>query len=172
MIRSVVIATFLLAVVMLGMAGADAQAPSAAASPAVPQLPDMPEASLFLKESEVRAIEAALNGNFMPPELETQPEPVATTDAGAVEDTGEPKPYVPRRIRFSGMLYTSSESWIVWLNGKRLTPGRLLPEIVDIKVDRKEIHLKWSDHVLKKIISISLKPHQVYDIDTGILLPE
>ncbi len=77
-----------------------------------------------------------------------------------------------RIIRLSGVLYQTAEDWIVWMNGQKVTPENLLPEIVDIEVtDSSKVHLKWYDIGLNKVISITLRPHQTYDIPTNILLP-
>lgn len=76
-----------------------------------------------------------------------------------------------RVLKLAGLLYQAPGQWIIWLNGKRVTPDRLLPEIVDIDVNMSSVYLEWFDIGLNKVISITLRPHQVYDIETGILLP-
>ncbi len=79
---------------------------------------------------------------------------------------------VHRTIRISGVVYRAAEDWIVWMNGKKVTPDNLLPEIIDITVnDTSNVNLKWYDAGLNKVIAITLRPHQTYDITTGILLP-
>ncbi len=76
-----------------------------------------------------------------------------------------------RVLKLAGLLYQAPGQWIIWLNGKRVTPDRLLPEIVDIDVNMSSVYLEWFDIGLNQVISITLRPHQVYDIETGILLP-
>lgn len=76
-----------------------------------------------------------------------------------------------RRISLAGVVFRSSDDWVLWLNGYKVTPFALLPEIVEIKVNNDSVHLKWFDIGMNNIISISLRPHQTYDIVTGILLP-
>ncbi len=90
-------------------------------------------------------------------------------------EEGEVKPYYPpiptkRVISLSGVLYRKPGDWIVWLNGHKLVPGKKLPEIVDIKVERDRVHLKWFDIGMAKIIAITLRPHQTYDIVSGVML--
>ncbi len=76
-----------------------------------------------------------------------------------------------RVISLAGVLFRKHGDWIVWLNGQKVIPSQLLPEIVDISVSNDVVHLKWFDIGMNKIISISLRPHQTYDIVTGVLLP-
>lgn len=81
--------------------------------------------------------------------------------------------YIPPRrvITLSGVLFRKSGDWIAWINGQKILPKALLPEIVDISVSKDIVHLKWYDIGMNKIISISMRPHQTYDIVTGIMLP-
>jgi hypothetical protein len=82
-------------------------------------------------------------------------------------------PVIPARrlIILSGVVYRSDSDWVAWINGKRVTPRELLPEIIDISVKEDSVRLKWFDIGINNVISISLKPHQTYDIVTGVLLP-
>lgn len=76
-----------------------------------------------------------------------------------------------RVISLAGVVYRAPGDWIVWLNGKKMTPKDILPEVVEIKVSQDRVHLKWFDIGLNNVISITLRPHQTYDIVTGVLLP-
>jgi hypothetical protein len=88
------------------------------------------------------------------------------------EETPVVYPPIPtkRTIALSGVVYRGAADWIVWLNGHKLTPGRLIPEIADIRVERDRVHLKWFDIGMGKVIAITLRPRQVYDITSGVLL--
>jgi hypothetical protein len=111
--------------------------------------------SLFLTPSEITAIRLAKLGR-----------PASNVEVGGV--------VIPqhREISVSGVLYRSAKDWIVWMNGKKVTPKELLPEIVDIKVESSSrVRLKWYDAGLDSVIAITLRPHQTYDITSGILLP-
>lgn len=130
------------------------------------ELPDMPASSLFFTLQQLGQINQALIGIYMP--LFEQERSI-TGEGKGVGAEGVPIP--PRSIRLSGLLYSSPEHWMIWLNGFRVTPGHLLPEIINISVESQQVYLEWFDYVLNKVISIRMKPHQVYDIDTGILLP-
>lgn len=76
---------------------------------------------------------------------------------------------IDRKIRLSGIYYKDDGNWIVWLNGYKLHPRYLLKEIHRIDVKRDEIFLSWYDIGLNDVINIRMRPHQVYDIVTGIL---
>lgn len=80
---------------------------------------------------------------------------------------------VPQRriISLSGVVYRGQKDWILWLNGQKVTPAQMLPEIIDVQVAKDRVHLKWFDVGLNDVISITLRPHQTYDIVTGVLLP-
>jgi hypothetical protein len=115
--------------------------------------------SFFLTPSEITAIQLAQLGKPATPET---------------LDNGAPAPVIPqhRVISVAGVLYRSANDWVVWMNGKKVTPKDLLPEIVDIKVESSSrVRLKWYDAGLKSVIAITLRPHQTYDIASGYLLP-
>ena len=85
--------------------------------------------------------------------------------------TDKPIPQV-RTITLTGVLYKSENDWLIWLNGQKLNPKTLLQEIVDIEVFQdSSVRLKWFDIGLNGIIDITMRPHQKYDIVTGLLLP-
>lgn len=77
---------------------------------------------------------------------------------------------IDRKIWVSGIYYKSPQTWILWMNGYKLTPGYLLPEIRGIKVYQDRVELEWYDIGKNGIINITMQPHQVYDIVTGILV--
>jgi hypothetical protein len=115
--------------------------------------------SFFLSPLEIAIIQQALKG------VASNAATVSMATQGAV---------VPERrvIRVSGVVYRAPKDWIVWMNGHKVTPAKLLPEIVDINVkNSSEVDLDWFDAGLNRVISITLRPQQTYDITTGILLP-
>ncbi len=153
-------------------------AQDAMVAPAVPtaQVEDAPEPppirfespydyfdqSLMFSRSEILKIEAALAG--------IQNEAI---DDVSTEDPTETEISVPenRYIRLGGIAYSGDDRWMIWLNGQRVTPRNMLPQIVDISVQKNYIDLKWFDELLRKIIKIRLKPNQAYEIRTGVLIP-
>jgi hypothetical protein len=131
-----------------------------AAIPAIKLTPEELNApfsgSFFLTPAEIAAIKTAMAGSGM---------------MGGDISVAAPVPQ-HRVISVSGLLYRSPKDWIVWMNGQKVTPENLLPEIVDIKIDSSShMKLKWYDIGLDKVIAITLRPHQTYDIVTGVLLP-
>lgn len=76
-----------------------------------------------------------------------------------------------RTIRVAGVIYRDANDWTVWINGQKATPKNLPPEVVEIHVEQDKVRLKWFDIGLNGILSITMRPHQVYDIVTGIMLP-
>lgn len=109
--------------------------------------------SLLFELEQLRQIQYAVDGYVM--SLGKKEAPVPTT----------------RLIKLAGVIYKATDNWVIWLNGRRVTPDRLLPEIVDIRVRKDKVYLKWFDKGLRDVILITLKPHHTYDIGAGILLP-
>lgn len=150
----------LLSLIALSPAAAFAQAPPAAAVPpqqeAVAEAPKPPfRDSLLFSDLEVDTIRKALEGRAVQ----------STKNIESVELIP-----VDRKIWLQGIYYKSSKDWIVWMNGYKLTPYYLLPEIREIKVDNDRVYLEWYDIGKNGIIRLSMQPHQVYDIVTGILV--
>ena len=77
----------------------------------------------------------------------------------------------PREVALAGIVYLSAGDWTIWLNGQKVTPKRLPPEILDIKVRKNDVKLKWFDAYTNQIFPIKLKTHQRFNIDTRIFLP-
>lgn len=79
--------------------------------------------------------------------------------------------YAPRQITLSGLLYSSQDDWVVWLNGIRVTPDKKLKEIRSINVDKKLIEVQWFDAITDKVYPIRMRPHQKFDLDLQLFLP-
>lgn len=147
------------AIAAVAAVGATDAAPAdpAAASPPVVDLNTPFVQSFLFTPAELVALRRAAEGAV-----------VGAAVLGADNTT-----YIPPRrvISVAGIFLRAPGDWIVWLNGKKMTPKDLLPEVMDISVQRDRVHLKWFDIGLNNIISITLRPHQTYDIVTGVLLP-
>lgn len=85
-------------------------------------------------------------------------------------DMAKPPP-AARNIALSGIAYKASKNWTIWLNGQRVTPKAIPSEVLDLKVFREYIEIKWYDEYTNRIIPIRLRPHQRFNIDTRIFLP-
>lgn len=87
------------------------------------------------------------------------------------KDPAQRPPRGPREIALGGIVYVSSGDWTVWINGQKITPDRIPPEILDIHVHKDFIKLKWFDAYTNKIFPVKLRSHQRFNIDTRIFLP-
>ncbi|TAL35554.1 MAG: hypothetical protein EPN97_07215 [Alphaproteobacteria bacterium] len=76
-----------------------------------------------------------------------------------------------RRIALSGVVYKAADDWLIWINGQKVTPTVSMKEIYSIQVEREKVHLKWYDIGADKILDITMRPNETYDIVTGVLLP-
>ena len=127
--------------------------------------------SLMFTEEEIEAVKSGKTE-----ELPTDVAPVDETTQEVVEpefDPANPPPPIPlnRKITLGGILYRAEGDWIIWLNGQKLGPENLLPEIQGITVASDKVYLEWFDIGINGIIRLTLRPHQQYDIVTGLLLP-
>lgn len=80
-------------------------------------------------------------------------------------------PQGPRELAMGGILYNSKDNWTIWLNGIKITPKRIPTEVLDIRVEKDVVRLKWFDAYTNQIYPIKLKAHQRFNIDTRIFLP-
>jgi|GEM_PF-2737812 len=117
--------------------------------------------SLFLTPSEQSLLQEARLGftTRLPTDFEIQ-----QAEQGNI-------PMGPRELALGGIVYLSSGDWTIWLNSEKITPKNLPPEILDIKVRKNSIKLKWFDAFTNQIFPIKLRTHQRFNIDTRIFLP-
>ena len=118
--------------------------------------------SLMFTESEILKIQAALTG------LENEAIEGVSNEDPTSEELSVPE---NRFIRLGGIAFTTPDRWMIWINGQRVTPNNMLPEIVEIQVHKDYVDLKWFDELLRKIIKIRLRPNWAYEIRTGVLIP-
>jgi len=83
----------------------------------------------------------------------------------------EDRPRGIRELSLGGILYSATDSWIVWLNGQRVTPTAIPKQVIDIQVKKDFIELKWYDAFTNLIFPIRLQPHQRFNLDSRIFLP-
>ncbi len=76
-----------------------------------------------------------------------------------------------REISLGGIVLHGPNDWIVWLNKQRLTPGRLPPEIKEIRVYKDYVEMKWMDDEKRTIVPIRLRPNQRFNLDTMGFMP-
>lgn len=96
--------------------------------------------------------------------------PPDASELATAADQG-PKPRGHREISLGGIVYVNAEEWTVWLNNERITPKALPKEVLDIKVHRHYIELKWIDSYNNLIYPVRIRPHQRFNLDSRIFLP-
>ncbi len=77
-----------------------------------------------------------------------------------------------RDISLSGIYYKAQDDWVVWLNGQRIEPGETPQAVVEMTVQRDYVEIKWLDYYTNKIFPIRLRPHQIFNLDELVFLPE
>jgi hypothetical protein len=92
-------------------------------------------------------------------------------DANRLAASGARAPIGPREISLGGIVFSSGSDWVIWLNGQKITPTRIPPEILDIQVTKDVVRLKWFDAYTNQIFPIKLRTHQRFNIDSRIFLP-
>lgn len=85
-------------------------------------------------------------------------------------ENGTPPPVGPRELSLGGIVFVSADDWTIWLNKQKITPKRIPPEILDIRVRKDYVELKWFDAYTNQIFPIKLKTHQRFNIDARIFL--
>ena len=76
-----------------------------------------------------------------------------------------------RNISLGGILFTSENEWTIWLNGSRVTPDALPEEVIDLRVYKHHIDMKWQDRYTRRLYPIRLRAHQRFNLDSRIFLP-
>lgn len=137
------------------------------ASSAKPWLvdPETMPSLFFSKWTQALIAEARFAFQTRPP---TEAEIRAAQDAA---DQGEQKDPGIREVSLGGIVFADGKDWTIWLNGQRVLPEALPPEILDLKVHRYFIELKWFDAYTNQVFPIRLRPHQRFNLDTRIFLP-
>lgn len=76
-----------------------------------------------------------------------------------------------RYITLGGIVYKGKDNWTIWLNGKRVTPTAVPEEVLDLRVFKDYIEVKWIDDFTKQIFPIRMRAHQRFNMDMRIFLP-
>lgn len=103
-----------------------------------------PTASLFFTPDESRQIEAAR----------------ARTAPRAAHDW----------LQIDAILYTSPDAWTVWAQGERWTPATSSPRLQLLAVTPTSVTLNLHPAPDAPPRTLTLKPHQAYQISTGRIL--
>lgn len=114
--------------------------------------------SVFFTKWQYALIQEAKRGYLSRP-----PAGSGNSSNGAVHGT--------RELSLGGIAYRTDKDWTIWLNGQRLTPDALLPQILDLKVTAEHIDIKWFDKTTNLIYPVRLRPHQRFNLDARMFLP-
>lgn len=122
--------------------------------------------SLFFTPSQHALLrEARIGFNTRVPTLQD------LKDRGDPNDPNYRPPTALREITLGGILYNSENDWTVYLNSSRITPQAIPAEVVDIKVYKDYIELRWFDALSNQIFPVRLRPNQRFNLDAKVFLP-
>lgn len=76
-----------------------------------------------------------------------------------------------REIALAGIVYRAPKEWTIWLNEQRVTPDAIPSEVLDLRVFKDFIELKWYDAYTNQIFPIRIRPHQRFNLDNRLFLP-
>ncbi len=76
-----------------------------------------------------------------------------------------------REIKLGGIVFVDSSDWAIWLNGKRVTPTAIPREVMDLKVYKEYVEMKWFDDYTNQIFPLRIRAHERFNIDARIFLP-
>ncbi len=96
--------------------------------------------------------------------------PPTPSELEAIE-RGEDLPPAIRDITLGGIVYRGKDDWTIWLNGERVTPKAVPEEVLDLRVYKDYIEVKWIDETTNQVFPIRLRTHQRFNLDTRIFLP-
>lgn len=122
--------------------------------------------SLFFTPSQHALLrEARIGFNTRVPTLQD------LKDQSDPNDPNYRPPVSLREISLAGILYNSDKDWIVYLNKTRITPTAIPAEVIDIKVHKDYIELRWFDQVSNQVFPVRLRPNQRFNLDAKVFLP-
>ena len=201
-LKNILNAIFTLLLVALLIGGAsrsmaqNTSSPMAPVSVAPPQPTapaNTPASDALLTVSGVKVSPGEVNPNTMMPLVFTFWEHAAIIDArnsrgtvrppsqaelaGALNNNGaipdvKAAPTGPREITLEGILYYSPVNWTIWLNHQRINILAIPKEILSIKVYKQYVELKWFDDYSNQIYAVRLHPHERFNLDSRVFLPE
>ncbi len=134
-------------------------------SPARPVISSEKIPSLFFTYWQHEAIQDAKNSRGV-----VRPPTKAELEAIKKGEDFKPKPGV-RDITLGGIVYVKAGDWTVWLNGQRITPDAVPTEILDLRVYKDYIEVKWMDEYTDQVFPIRLRAHERFNLDTRMFLP-
>lgn len=86
-------------------------------------------------------------------------------------DKDEEKKPGERDLILDGIVFVSADDWTIWINGMRVTPSAIPKEVIDLRVFKEYIEVKWLDEHTNQVFPIRLRAHQRFNLDMRIFLP-
>lgn len=121
--------------------------------------------SLFFTYWQHRAILQAQRSRGV-----VRPPTKAELDALDRGDDFQPDPGV-RNITLGGIVFAHKDDWVIWINGVRVTPDAVPKEVIDLRVFKDYIEIKWHDDYTNQIFPLRLRANQRFNLDARIFLP-
>lgn len=132
----------------------------------------VPRESIFFTPEEIAILQQARQG-YLDSRFQTQvPVEAAaenTADDGKKDDA--PIDRGRRILTLAGVVYQSPQDWTIWLNGERVTPRNIPENIRSLTVNVDHVRLRWFDKAENRIVNITLRPHQHYNLDLDTIAP-
>ena len=75
-----------------------------------------------------------------------------------------------RDLRLGGIVYVNAQDWTIWLNDMRVTPSAIPPEVIDLRVYKEYVEVKWLDDYTNQIFPIRIRPNSRFNLDARIFL--
>ena len=122
--------------------------------------------SLFFTYWQYEAIlDSKKSRGFVRPPTQQEIDAIARGEALDYVDPGS------RDIVLGGIVFRRQGDWTIWLNGQRITPDSLPKEVIDLRVFKDYIEVKWLDGYTKQIFPLRLRSHERFNMDSRIFLP-
>ncbi len=172
------------------VAPADSEIPASAALPASDSVASDSVASDEAVPAMPQVFEGGINPNEINPIVFSYWERAAINDARnyrgqtrapteeelmrGIKTPGEQKVKPPpeeREIKLGGIVFVDAADWAIWLNGKRVTPTAIPREVMDLKVYKEYVEMKWFDDYTNQIFPLRIRAHERFNIDSRIFLP-
>lgn len=115
--------------------------------------------SLFMTPNEITSILQARQGLLAPEEAFDE------------DNQYDPIDNSTRILSLAGIVYVNRKDWTIWLNGERVTRANIPDRVISLTVKRDRVHLKWLDIREQRVVVVTLRSHQSYDLDSGLMMP-
>lgn len=96
--------------------------------------------------------------------------PPTESELKSLDGQEPPKPG-ERDLTLNGIVFVTTDDWTIWLNGMRVTPSAIPKEVIDLRVYKEFIEVKWLDEYTNQVFPIRLRAHQRFNLDMRIFLP-